>query len=273
MLVRPINLLITAICQLMVAVFLLSERLDFFTMLSNVGLWLLIASTMCTAAAGYIINDYYDIKIDVLNKPGRVVIGRYISRRQAIFAHTMFNAIALFMAFFLGKLVFAITFASAFLLWLYSNRLKRQPLTGNLSVALLTATAVMLPAIYFQKNMLLIGVFATFGFFISLIREVIKDMEDMYGDKQHGCLTLPIWLGTRKTKQILYVIQTIFVLLIFTLSIQIHNRLFYFYILLALPYFYLTYRLYMADTRKDFNFLSGYCKSLMLAGIASMVLV
>jgi 4-hydroxybenzoate polyprenyltransferase len=272
-LVRPVNLLITALCQIMVAIFLTADWHDATNTLRDNGLWLLVAATMCTAAAGYIINDYYDIKIDVLNKPARVVIGRYITRRQALFAHTLLNMLALSMAFWLGKLVFTITFISAFMLWLYSNRLKRQPLIGNITVAILTATAVMLPAIYYQKNLLLVGVFATFGFFISLIREVIKDMEDMYGDKQHGCLTLPIWVGIRKTKKIIYMIQAVFVLLIFTLSIQIQNRLFYFYILLALPYLFLIYRLYMADTRKDFTFLSSYCKWLMIAGIASMVFV
>lgn len=262
-----------AVCQFFVVLFLIFDINHLALILHDIKLWTLMSATVLTAAAGYIINDYYDIKIDVLNKPKRVIIGRYISRRQALLLHTVLNILAFGLSATLGKIIFLATVLSAFLLWLYSNRLKRIAFYGNATVALLTAMAVFLPSLLYRQQYQLVGVFATFAFFISLIREIIKDMEDMIGDRQHGCETLPIRFGIRKTKRIIYLIQVIFVVLIFTLSSQIENRLLYFYIILSLPFMYLVYVLYKADTRKDFNFLSGYCKVLMLAGILSMVLV
>ncbi|HRG11438.1 MAG TPA: UbiA family prenyltransferase, partial [Cyclobacteriaceae bacterium] len=97
-------------------------------------LLVLAVSTAIIAAAGYIINDYYDIKIDLINKPDRVVIGKGITRRYALFFHTFLSVTGIALGFLLGLRMAAIHVISAFLLWWYSNNLKRQPFIGNFVV-------------------------------------------------------------------------------------------------------------------------------------------
>ena len=131
------NLVIIAMAQYMAACFLIDSNL-----LWDWRLLVLAASTTIIAAAGYIINDYYDIKIDLINKPDRVVIGKGITRRYALFFHTTLSGIGIALGLLLGLRIAAIHFVSVFLLWWYSNNLKRQPFIGNLNVALLTGVSV-----------------------------------------------------------------------------------------------------------------------------------
>ena len=154
------------------------------------------------AAAGYIINDYYDVKIDYINKPERVIVGTVLKRRVVLFWHTFLNFSAIIIGSFLDWKIGAIHFASAFMLWLYSNQLKRLPLIGNFIVALLTGLSISIITLYFGQNPILVHTYALFAFSISLIREIVKDMEDWKGDADFGCKTLPIILGVRKTSKL-----------------------------------------------------------------------
>src|SRR5450432_771490 len=118
--------------------------------LSDYRLFLLSSSTVMIAAAGYIINDYYDIKIDLINKPERVVIGKSITRRYAILFHTMLSFSGVGIGFLLGWKIGLINFLTAFLLWWYSNSLKRQPFIGNLTVAILTGLSIEIVNVFYK---------------------------------------------------------------------------------------------------------------------------
>jgi 4-hydroxybenzoate polyprenyltransferase len=223
------------------------------------------------AAAGYIINDYYDIKIDYVNKPDKVVVGKLIKRRIVLASHIILNVIGIGIGFYLSLRVGALNFLAGFLLWIYSNKLKRMPLIGNLTIAFLTALSIAIIAVYYQKNESLLMAYAVFAFSINLVREIIKDMEDIRGDMRFGSKTLPIVWGLRKTKYFLFVLILIFVLILFVLSSQLGNHtLNLFFIILIVPIIYLIYLLYRADSQKRFHQLSTFCKLLMLAGISSM---
>jgi 4-hydroxybenzoate polyprenyltransferase len=225
------------------------------------------------AAGGYIINDYYDVKIDLVNKPERVVIGRGITRRYALLYHTMLSMGGTFIAAFVNWRLGVINFASAFLLWWYSNDLKRHPFIGNLVVALLSAIAIMIIDGLYVTGNLLIPCYATFAFFMSLIREIIKDMEDLKGDDTFGCKTLPIIWGLRKTKIFLYALVGLFAVVALGLNIWLIHFPFYILLFLYVPLAYLVYRLFKADTKKDFEWLSAFCKLIMLSGVLSLLLV
>jgi 4-hydroxybenzoate polyprenyltransferase len=113
--------------------------------------------------------------------------------------------------------------------------------------------------------------YGIFAFSITLIREIIKDMEDIRGDMRFGSKTLPIIWGFRKTKVFLYGLISIFTILFIGLAIYINNNaLNIFFLILIFPILYLAYLLYLADTQRKFFYLSMYCKMLMLAGILSM---
>src|SRR5688572_18002076 len=124
------NLLIIGFAQYCTAVFLIDH-----TTLKDFRFFILSVSTLLIAAAGYIINDYYDVKIDYINKPERVIIGRKITRRYAILFHVVLSMLGIMLGVHLSWRIGAINIISVFLLWLYSNNLKRLPFIGNLTVA------------------------------------------------------------------------------------------------------------------------------------------
>jgi 4-hydroxybenzoate polyprenyltransferase len=268
-LTRVWNLLILALSQYFTAVMLIS-----FSNITDWRLFLLVTSTCLIAAAGYIINDYYDIKIDLVNKPERVVIGQGITRRYAILLHTVLSLLGVAIGLLLDWRIGAINLASAFLLWWYSNDLKRQPFIGNLVVALLTGMSILIVDSLYQTGLSIIVIYASFAFFMTLIREIIKDMEDLKGDHSFGCRTLPIVWGFRKTKFLIYTILVTFSLTVVLLDIFfVKLPLYYFIVFLFIPLLWLVYRLINADTKKDFRWLSTFCKVIMLLGVFSMALV
>ncbi len=187
---------------------------------------LMSLATILIAAAGYIINDYYDLKIDLLNKPSSMVLGRIMSTTRGIVLYVFLNVVGL-SAGLLASLktghpfLFLLFMLSASLLWFYSFDLKSRLLWGNIAVSLLASLSLLLPLIFefylfiaypddWIKNMrafrqvlrLTVGL-AIFAFLLTLIREILKDAEDIKGDKAENCLTLPIALGWPSTRNIL----------------------------------------------------------------------
>jgi 4-hydroxybenzoate polyprenyltransferase len=263
------NLMIIGFAQYFTAAFLISKETIY-----DFRLLLLSVSTVLIAAAGYIINDYYDVKIDYINKPDRVVIGRNITRRYAILFHVVLSALGILIGLYLSWRIAAVNVLSVFLLWLYSNNLKRLPFIGNLTVAILTGASIYVVDILYRTNDPLVIIYALFAFFMTLVREIIKDMEDLKGDNTFGCKTLPIVWGIRKTKMIIYII-----LAIFSISVIVLNQLYealpfrYYLILLFIPLLWLFLNLVRADMKKDFSWLSTFCKVIMLLGILTMSFV
>lgn len=268
---RPLNLVIVAFAQLMTAYFLVETTRKGLPVLQDINLYLIILSTVILTAAGYMINDYYDVKIDYINKPDEVIIGKGMKRRVAIFLHSILNISGVGIGLIVSPRIAVINFIASFLLWLYSNSLKRLPFIGNFTVALLTGTAIWMIGYYYQKSELLVLTYAIFAFFINLIREIIKDIEDRQGDRKHGCRTLPIVFGFRNTKRIIFLIAISFVCAILVVTFKINNAQLYFYFGgLSILFFIFMYKIYMADRKAHFSQLSILSKMLMITGILSM---
>jgi len=263
------NLLIIAMAQYFAVDFFIDKG-----KIWDIKLFILSLSTVIIAAAGYIINDYYDVKIDLINKPERVVIGKDVARRYALLLHSLLSMMGVALGFLLGWKIGMINFFSAFLLWWYSNDLKRQPFIGNFVVALLTGLSIFLVNILYHVHQPLVTIYALFAFAMTLVREIVKDVEDLKGDNTFGCKTLPIIWGLRKTKFFLYLL-----LLIFFISVIGINQLFeqlpmyYFFTFLFVPLVLLVIWLIRADTSKDFHRVSQWCKVIMLLGISSMIFI
>jgi len=255
--------------------------------------WLLIAS-VCIAAAGYIINDYFDLNIDRINKPDKNVIGKVISRRWAILWHMLLSilgllATAIAVSFQKWYLILA-NLLCVMLLWLYSTSLKKQLLVGNIVISILTAWTILIlffaripfyeafgiteevTAKFFRVSFL----YAGFAFIISIIREAIKDVEDMEGDRRYGCKTLPIVAGVVATKVytsvwIVVLIAALVVLQLYILQYKWWLAIVYSTLFVILPLSHFFFRHYRAKTKADFAALSNYTKWIMLTGIFSMV--
>ncbi len=272
LLTRFPNLIIIGFSQYFAVLFLISYPEVGVASLLDFKLFLLYSSTIVIAAAGYIINDYYDIKIDYVNKPDRVVVGKLVKRRIVLFSHAALNTAGIVVGFYLSIYVGILNTVAAFLLWIYSNRLKRIPFIGNLVIAMLAGLSILIVAVYYRQNFNLVFIYALFAFSINLVREVIKDMEDIRGDMRFGSRTLPIIWGFRKTKMLLYALITLFVLLLLFLSASLDNNVLHaFFMLMVVPILWLIYLLYKADSQRRFHELSTLCKLLMLAGIFSMI--
>nr|WP_242693213.1 geranylgeranylglycerol-phosphate geranylgeranyltransferase [Sabulibacter ruber] len=237
---------------------------------------LLVVATICVAAAGYIINDYYDIKIDRINKPERVVVGRFLTRRKAMMIHMYLSAVGVLLGLLLGVRIGLVLLGVALLLWGYSAQFKKQPFIGNLTIALLSAAMVLVVPLQAGQPSLAAWAYGVFAFLISLVREIIKDIEDVQGDASFRCRTLPIILGLPRTKWVLYLL--IFLFLLFTGFIMLkrwHEPLFvvYLFVGVVLPTLILVRQIFFADRKREFTHLSWLCKAIMLTGICSMLVL
>jgi len=203
-----------------------------------------------------------------------VVVGKTIHRRFAILLHVALSVLGVFVGLFVSWKLAAVNVFSVSILWFYSNLLKRLPFIGNFTVALLTGASIAIILLLYSTNAVLILIYALFSFFMTLVREIIKDMEDLKGDNTYGCKTLPIVWGIRKTKITLYLLIVTFLIGVVIINqIYVKLELIYFVMLLFVPLTWLTARLVHADTKKDYGWLSSFCKVIMLLGILSMTLI
>jgi 4-hydroxybenzoate polyprenyltransferase len=290
-LVRWPNLIFIAITQLLFY-FCIYEPL--YSKQDLRKLFLLIAASVFISAAGYIINDYFDLNIDQINKPKKNVIDKIIHRRWAIIWH-MFLSLSgivltgLAVGLQQWYLVLA-NLACVILLWFYSTSFKRQLLIGNIVISFLTSWTILLlffafamPQYAFQtsdptsiKYFRLAFLYGGFAFIISLVREAVKDMEDVEGDARYGCKTLPIVVGIRSTK--LYVIIWIVVLAATLIILQLYILQFgwwhatlYGVLFVIVPLLYLLNNVRRASATGEFHAGSNLCKLLMFTGILSMI--
>ncbi len=298
-LIRYKNLIIIALLQYLLRYILLLpilESYDLLPALSHLQFAIVVLSTIALAASGYIINDYFDVRTDRINKPDKVIVGVKYERRKVLLWHVIFTLIGLFsglsIAYIYRKESYIIMyFAIPFLLWIYSTTFKKQMLIGNLVIAFLTAlTAYLVVSVEFSALALKHGQaiissqacstawfwtsgFAFFAFVATLGREIIKDIEDKEGDKITECSTLPIELGIPNTKIIVLLINGLTLIMLWSFFFWIPElkndtiTLFYFIFLLTIPYILLSFKLIKAKTKSQFHQLSTYSKYIMLVGI------
>ncbi|HWC52133.1 MAG TPA: geranylgeranylglycerol-phosphate geranylgeranyltransferase [Chitinophagaceae bacterium] len=295
-LVRLPNLFFIAIAQTLFQFCIYRPLFKGFIPGNDTSQFILIAlASLLIAAAGYIINDYFDINIDEVNKPQQMVIDKVISRRWAIAWHFMLSTTGLILTFlalpfFQKWYLILINACSVVLLWFYSTTFKRKLLIGNLVISLLTAWTIMI--LFYSKVSLMdafgtenttehkffriVFLYAGFAFISSLIREAVKDMEDREGDEKYGCRTMPIVWGMNATK--IYVAVWLAALIAILVMVQIYVLQFrwwwpalYSVILIIVPLLYIFIKLFKANSTRDFHLLSRWIKLVMLTGILSMI--
>ncbi|MBF9224161.1 geranylgeranylglycerol-phosphate geranylgeranyltransferase [Hymenobacter ruricola] len=281
-LVRWPNLLIMLLCMALVRAGLLLPHQPLRESLLAPRFALLVLAALLVAAAGYIINDYYDVKIDAINRPDRLVVGRVVNRRKAMLAHMLLSGAGVLLAGWLHPVLGAVTLGTALLLWGYSARFKRVALAGNASIATLTAALVLLPELQLQLarhdgSSSVVWPYALAAFLLTMVREIVKDVEDMKGDAQHGCRTLPLVVGVARTKWVTGLFLGCLALLTAGATARLfmsgHWPLGTWLVLLVLgPMAQLARLLIRADRRRHFKHLSAWCKGVMLAGVLSMAL-
>lgn len=271
----------------------------FSLQLNEFHFFLLVLTTVLIASAGYVINDYFDVKTDSINKPEDVVIDKVISRRSAIAMHTVMSTsgilLGVYLSWYVGVLPLSfIFFLCSGLLWFYSTTYKRQLLIGNLVVSFMIAGVPLLVAVYeipllnkeYGNIMLLnqvsfnyifhwIAGFSFFAFLTNLIREIVKDTEDFEGDNAYGMNTIPIYFGIKYTKVIvgsLIVISIISIVLLMKYIVFSGESIDYltagyFTLFLIFPFIILFIRIIKAKSKDDYHKASSLLKFIMLTGI------
>jgi len=267
---------------------------DINLQVSELAFLCLVVSTMVIAAAGYVINDYHDVRADRINQPGRVVIDYQVSRRMAMLMHLILNTIGvvlgiLFSLYYRVPWMILIFAGSPVLLWYYTVRLKHKLLIGNLVISFLTGTVPLLVILFeypllarkyadypafssqgLQALLVWIAAFGFFAFMTNLIREIIKDAEDYEGDKESGSITIPIRIGFKSTNLIVFglsILTLAFLGYFFIVHLTDKISLAYYLILLVIPFLFLAFRVLNARLPKDYHFLSQLTKIIMLLGL------
>jgi 4-hydroxybenzoate polyprenyltransferase len=301
-LIRIENLLMIALTQVLLRYFIMKKILGQYSIPlgMNDGLfYLVVLSTVLIAAAGYIINDYFDVKTDMINHPDTVVVDTVIKRRWAIILHISFTFIGILLGMYAalktGYLRFAIFhITAAILLWFYSTDLKKMLLVGNVVVALLTASVPFMPFVYEMglmqnanpgfifnyryavfSSFKIVAIYGLFAFITSLAREIIKDIEDYKGDKATGGLTMPIVWGIRTSQMnafFLLVITAILLSFVVYNSIRMSRILFsvnniYIIITLIVPLICLSFYVLQSSKNDQFKNASFVLKLVMLMGL------
>jgi len=253
---------------------------------------ILVVSACFITAAGYVINDYFDIRTDFINR-GRIIVGNTVTRRMAMMYHNVLNILGVaggtYVSARIGYIWLGIFFVLITgLLYFYSATFKKQSLIGNIIVALLVAMVPMLVVVYdaapiysYYSRVLTdfpgvailfwwVGGFSLFAFLTTLIREIIKDMEDCEGDRETGMKTLPVRCGLKTCKTIIILLSLV-TLLLFYLVWQryLHDTvtLVYISLLLAAPLLAVIYRVATGREKQQFHVASRLMKLIMVAGM------
>jgi len=262
---------------------------------------LMVFAIALVTGAGYIINDYFDTKTDLINKPGKVIIDKYINRRLAMSFHWIFNSVGIsisaYLSFKVGMpILIVLPMLVAGMLWFYSTEYKRQLIVGNLVIAILAglipffviileipllnkAYKDILVEYHFNFNNIIawIAYYSLFAFITNLYREIIKDVEDMEGDYTIGRNTIPLIMGVFTAKMIVF---TLFFIQIAGLVYLYFKYLFYsplgtidylsaayFVVFLITPVLWLSFLVYKAKSTADYALCSKVSKVIMLLGL------
>jgi 4-hydroxybenzoate polyprenyltransferase len=259
---------------------------------------LLVTATILITAGGYVINDYFDVKTDLINK-GKVIVGTKIPRRQAMMWHNILNIVGVSLGFYISYKAGYLWLGALFLvvsglLYFYSASYKRQFLIGNLVVAILTAMVPMLVVFYewsalykyytlfaisppdYDFIVYWVGGFAVFAFLTNLIREIIKDIEDFEGDQAFGRNTVPVVLGVLSATIVsisLIIITIVLLYLTWHFFISDPITLVYLSVAIVLPLSFVVYKLTKSNEKKHLHTASNMMKLVMVTGVLYSVVV
>lgn len=294
-LIRIQNLLMIAFMQIVFRYGFLKDITNNYLSLSDFQFALLVLSTVCIAAAGFIINNIMDQENDEIAKPASRIVGVSISEAKAYNYYVAFNLIGVGIGFYLSNLINKPNFTTIFiliaaLLYIYSTSLKYIIIVGNLVVAIILSLSLLIigmfdlfPAIHEGNQEQMSEVFkilldyALFAFIINFIREVVKDLEDIDGDKASGVNSIAIALGVSKTTKLLFGLSIgSIILMLYYLNdnlLQFDYVLYYALLFIVGPLLYFTIKVWNAKSKAEFHHLSTVLKIILFFGILSILVI
>ncbi|HMI08531.1 MAG TPA: geranylgeranylglycerol-phosphate geranylgeranyltransferase [Flavobacterium sp.] len=282
--VRGYNIPIIVIAQYLSAIFILAPKgMRALDVILDWRLFIMVLASSLSIASGYIINNFYDSAKDLINRPRKSMLDRLVSQKTKLYVYFSLNFLVVFIAVFISWRAVIFFSAYIFLIWFYSHKLKKYAIIGNLTAAFLAVFPFFGILIYFYKKELyntyeietgIIFAHAIFLYVLLLVREIIKDLENIKGDLANNYQTIPVVYGEKiaKTAIIFLCVTTVFPVYILTDVYEVGYMDIYFYLCLVSLVFFAIF-LWKANSRPQFLKLHNVLKILIVAGVFSIVLI
>ncbi len=268
------NILLIIIAQYLASFFFLNPGISKLEILLDHKIHLITLSTAFIIAAGFIINSFYDLERDLINRPNTTVFDRVISRFFALNCFMLFNVVGVSLAFIVSYKVFLFQLIFALSLWLYSHKLHKLPFFAEFSASLLSVSAFFSICIYYNEFDKVIFAYGSYIFALNLAREFIKNIEAMKGDIIHNYKTTPVHLGLAKTKLIIFVILLVSLGLGAYMIYYFNDQYIKFYFLTSLVLSICSFIILLrASEDKSFQIANNILKTNLLLGIISITFV
>jgi 4-hydroxybenzoate polyprenyltransferase len=272
--VRGYNIPVIALAQYLSAIFILDKERRALDVLLDGNLFLIVLASSLTIASGYIINNFYDAQKDLINRPKKSMLDRLISQGTKLQVYFVLNFIVVLLAFLVSWRAAVFFSVYIFLIWFYSHKLKKYPLIGNLTAALLAVLPFFGILMYFKNFYEVIFAHATFLYLLILIRELIKDLENLQGDLVANYRTIPVMLGEKTAKNVIMVLAFSTLIPVYLL-VEVYDVGYmdiYFYTGMIVMIFFL-FRLWKAESRDEYQLLHNTLKALIVAGVFCIILI
>ncbi|KGO93827.1 geranylgeranylglycerol-phosphate geranylgeranyltransferase [Flavobacterium enshiense] len=272
--VRGYNIPIIVIAQYLSSIFILAPEKRALDVILDWRLFIIVFVSTLTIASGYIINNFYDSEKDLINRPNKSMLDRLVSQKTKLQVYFGLNFLATALAFIISFRAALFFSVYIFLIWFYSHKLKKYPIIGNLTASLLAVLPFFGILLYFKNFYHVIFVHATFLFLLILIREMIKDLENIKGDVANNYQTIPVRFGEKISKKLITVLTISTALPVYILidKYDVGYMDIYFYISLIVMLFFLQ-KLWKSQTHDEYLQLHNILKSLIVAGVFSIVLI
>lgn len=272
--VRGYNIPVIALAQYLSAIFILNKEQRALDVLLDGNLFLIVLASSLTIASGYIINNFYDAQKDLINRPKKSMLDRLVSQGTKLHVYFGLNFIVVLLAFMVSWRAAVFFSVYIFLIWFYSHKLKKYPLIGNLTAALLAVLPFFGILMYFKNFYEVIFAHATFLYLLILIRELIKDLENLQGDLVANYRTIPVMFGENTAKNVIMILAFSTLIPVYLL-VEIYDVGYmdiYFYTGMIVMIFFL-FRLWKAESRDEYQLLHNTLKALIVAGVFCIILI
>ena len=272
--VRGYNVSVVALAQYLSAIFILATNRRALDVLLDVKLFLIVMASSLTIASGYIINNFYDSKKDLINRPRKAMLDRLVSQSTKLKVYFSINLFVTFLASFISWRAVLFFSAYIFIIWYYSHKLKKFPFIGNLIAALLAVLPFFGVLMYYKNFYSVVFAHATFLFLLILIREFVKDLENIEGDLVASYKTIPVLFGEEVAKYTIAFLTLLSIVPVYFLIdvFDVGYMDIYFYISYLVLIFFLL-KLWKSKTKQEFLKLHFLIKFIIVAGVFCIVLI
>lgn len=272
--IRGYNIPIIALAQYLSAIFILAPEKRALEVILDFNLFIIVMASGLTIASGYIINNFYDSKKDLINRPNKSQLDRLVRQETKLQVYFIVNFIVFLVAFFVSFRAVLFFSTYIFLIWLYSHKLKKIVIIGNLTASFLAVLPFFAILLYYKNLYPQIFAHATFLFLLLLIREIVKDLENIKGDIANDYQTIPVQFGEKFSKRIitLLTVSAIFPIYFLVEIFEVGYMDIYFYLSMIVLIFFLQ-KLWNSSTKLDYLKLHNILKVIVVSGVFCIVLI